>query len=432
MSSLILIMLLFGMIFTDLPIFPSKTVTHSLMFLIAPTVFGIILIIRNFKINFGSYFSIKIFILYLLSTLFSSSIVLIYTTIYLKGDIYKYNINFLIKFFEAFFSLSFLHFLVLYNLIFVFERMNMAKLKTFIVFTFTFLTCVGFIEYINPEIINLFHELPKDYDRLRLLNMEPSHAGLNYTIIFLLTLLVIKSLILRLFFVLSGITVLIFIASKGLFINFALAILVTLLYNRKLIKDVRVLFVSTLLLLLIAYTIYSIILPSLIIDIEQFTSFSTRGAGFLGSILALFQYPLGTGYGTYIYFFPKLLEEGYVMINSIFTNMTGMTLSPLEVYTILETGQNLGAKAGIPQAVVMNGWLAVLFFLFLFVYLLKTVKKLKDVNLIGRVEEVILYILVFGLTLQLLFGAEYTLLYSIWLPVAFIERMKKEAKRYEA
>ncbi|GIU70239.1 MAG: hypothetical protein KatS3mg002_1475 [Candidatus Woesearchaeota archaeon] len=432
MSYMILILLLFGMVFTDLPIFPSKTVTHSLMFLIAPFVFILVLVIKKFKININGYFSIKIFTLYILATLFSSLIILTYTTIYLKGDINKYGINFLIKFFEGFFSLSFLHFLVLYNLIFVFERISMNALKKIIVSIFTFLTFIAFIEYINPEFLNAFHNFSKGYDRLRLLNMEPSHAGLNYFILFLLTLLLVKSFKLKLLLALSGFTVLVFIGSKGLFISIAFALFGTLLCNKRLIKDVKILFGLLFVFLLIVYINYSIILEAFIIDIEKFTSFSTRGSGFLGSVLTLFQYPLGTGYGTYIYFYPRLLEEGYIILNNMFTSIIGINLSRLEINEMIETGRNIGAKAGIPQAVVMNGWLAVIFFLFLFIYLYKTVKGLKVVNFISNNEEVILYFFIFVLIFQLLFGSEYTLLYSIWLPVALIEKMKKDAKKYEA
>jgi len=308
----------------------------------------------------------------------------------------------------------------------------MNILKNFIVSIFTFLTFIAFIDYITPEFLNAFHSFSKGYERLRLFNMEPSHAGLNYFILFLLTLLLVKSFILKLLLSLSGFTVLIFIGSKGLFISIAFALFGTLLCNKRFIKDVKVLFGLLFVFLLIVYINYSIILEALITDIEKFTSFSTRASGFLGSVLTLFQYPLGTGYGTYIYVYPRLLEEGYIILNNMFTSIIGINLSRLEINDILETGINLGAKAGIPQAVVMSGWLSVMFFLFLFIYLFKTIRRLNVLDFISKNERIILYFLIFILIFQLLFGSDYTLLYSIWLPVALIEKMKKDAKKYEA
>ena len=67
---LFLFLLFIGMLFTDLPFFPEKTVTHSLMFIISPIIFIIILLIKNFKLNVNS-FIIKIFFIYMVTTLFT-------------------------------------------------------------------------------------------------------------------------------------------------------------------------------------------------------------------------------------------------------------------------------------------------------------------------------------------------------------------------
>ena len=153
------------MIFTDLPFLPEKTVTHSLMFVLGPMVFISILFFANFKVKLN--FITKIFIIFLFASLLSSILLLLFV-FYKTGDIKAYGKNMLVKMFEAFYSLFLLHFLVYYSLSFLIEKLSLKSVKFWVSATFIFLTVVAFIEYIDPELLNSFHDLPKDYSRLRL------------------------------------------------------------------------------------------------------------------------------------------------------------------------------------------------------------------------------------------------------------------------
>jgi hypothetical protein len=160
-------------------------------------------------------------------------------------------------------------------------------------------------------------------------------------------------------------------------------------------------------------------LPSLYIDINNFSSFSTRFSSLISVIIILFKYPLGLGYGSYLLYYPKILDQSYEIANTLFTNLFGIPLSYAEISDMISTGENIGAKAGIPQAVMLSGWVGVIFWLIIFRNSLKYIKKL-DIN---TSKKIILEILILYIFIQLLIGSDYTLLYVIWLPIAFIEVM---------
>jgi hypothetical protein len=207
-----------GMIFTDLPIY-ERTVTHSLIIFFAPLIFVFILVVKNFKVPLTK--NLKLFVLYTIIS-FVSSLVLLYYLILTGGELYAYNKNLLIKHFEAFISLSLLHFIVYFLLILVCYNLSLNLLKNFVFLPFIFLTLVGFIEYLDPEKLSILHATPKNYERLRLFTAEPSHAVLLYLIFSLLSLFFAENVSLKIFIsILSGI-IFILINSKGGFITFFL------------------------------------------------------------------------------------------------------------------------------------------------------------------------------------------------------------------
>jgi len=114
-----------GMIFTDLPIY-ERTLTHSLMIFFAPLIFVFILVVKNFKVSLTK--NLKLFILYIIVS-FVSSLVLLYYLILTRGVLYAYDKNLFIKHFEAFISLSLLHFIVYFLLILVCYNLSPKLLK---------------------------------------------------------------------------------------------------------------------------------------------------------------------------------------------------------------------------------------------------------------------------------------------------------------
>jgi len=394
----IFFLLYVGMIFTDLPIY-ERTVTHSLMIFFAPLIFVFILVVKNFKVLLTK--NLKLFILYMIVS-FVISLIILYYLILTKGEFYVYNKNLLIKHFEAFISLSLLHFLVYFLLVLVCYNLSPNLLKNFVFLIFLFLTLVGLIEYLDPEKLSIFHSVPKDYERLRLFTTEPSHAVLLYLIFSLLSLFFAENVSLKIFIsILSGI-IFILINSKGGFITF---FLISIILFLKKIKNIKYALLLLLMLLIASYLLVKFAFPSLYVDINNFTSFSTRFSALISVIIILFKYPLGLGYGSYLFYHPKILDQSYEIANALFTNLFGIPLSYAEISDMISTGKNIGAKAGIPQAVMFSGWVGVIFWLIIFINILKYIKRLN----INTSKKIILEILILYIFIQLLIGSDYTL-----------------------
>ncbi|MBX0310559.1 MAG: hypothetical protein JHC31_01940 [Sulfurihydrogenibium sp.] len=408
----IFFLLCIGMIFIDLPIY-ERTVTHSLVIFFTPLIFAFILVVKNFKVLLTK--NIKLFIQYIIVS-FTISLILLYYLVLTKGEFYAYNKNLLIKHFEAFISLSLLHFLVYFLLVLVCYNLSPNLLRNFVFLIFLFLTLVGFIEYLDPEKLSMFHSTSKDYERLRLFTAEPSQAVLLYLIFSSLSLFFIENVFLKIFIsILSGI-IFILINSKGGFIT--LFFISVILFLKK-IKNIKSTVILLLILVIASYLFVKFAFPSLYIDINNFSSFSTRFSSLISAILILFKYPLGLGYGSYIFYYPKILEQSYEIANALFINLFGIPLSYTEISDMISTGENIGVKAGIPQSVMLNGWVAVIFWL---VILRSSLKYIKKIN-INTSKKIVLEFLILYIFIQLLIGSEYTLLYAIWLPIALIEVM---------
>jgi len=413
------VILLIGMIFTDLPI-ANKTVTHSLMIFIAPLLFIIILIINNFKLNFFESKISKIFFLYCIFSFVSSIFIFIILIILRKGNIYFYNTNLLVKFFESYISLTLLHFCVYYLTFYFIMKLDIIIISKIFYMVVIFLILFAFVEYFKPELTFFIHSDKYFYNRLRLTNSESSHAILNFSIfalLFLSTYFNKKITYLNKFFlVLIFLFIFFNIKSKGGIISLVTAVLLLIILN---FSKVRVMLICSVLLIPIFLIIFKLILPSIIIDINNFTSFSTRFTGLMSMFYILLFYPFGTGYGSYIYFYPKVLMKTFEKINIFFQKTFSVELNSSEIISIISTGTNIGAKATIPQMVMLNGWIGLIFILLVFFFTFHYIKKLDH----KVINKNILYLLVIFLFIQLLIGSEYTLLYSIWLPIAFIESM---------
>ncbi len=411
------IFLIFGMIFTDLPFFSSYTVTHSLMFIISPIIFVTILIIKNFKLDIKRSFLVKIFLFYTIFTLITSLLLLLVYLLF-KGDFAVYNKNLIVKLLEAFFSVTFLSFTVVFNLNFLLQRMNLNFFKKAIYVVFLFLTISAFLEFFNQGIFSFLHATHYTYDRLRLFTSEPSQATLLYFIFASLAFFLYRKKIMRIFIFLISFIVLLLVASKGFFISFLIA---SVFIFGKYFKNKKFSLLMLILVGLSSYVFYNFALPALYVDIEHFTSFSTRFSCMISVLLILVFFPFGTGYGTYLYFYPDILKKSFNIANQIFLHIFSLPLSYLEINSMITTGKDLGAKSTIPDAVLYNGWIGLLFFVIIF---LKFISRIKSLAL-PKTDKIILEFIIYTIFIQLLIGSESVLLYCIWLPLIFIENLNK-------
>jgi len=410
--SFLFLLMCIGMVFTDLPIY-NFTVAHSLMIFIAPLVFMFILIINNFKIPLTK--NLKFFALYITITFSFSLLLLVFLILTKGGDFFIYNKDLLVKDFEAFISFSLLHFIVYFCLIWISINLSLPTLIKFIYFIFIFLTLAGFAEYLNPQILNMFHSFPVYYTRLRLFTPEPSQAILLYTIFGLFSLYFAKSVYSKILILIPFSIIFILIGSKG---GFIVMFLISIVLFFKKLHNVKYLFIFLIILLTTTYFFFKFVIPSLQIDIKYFTSFATRSSSLISLIIILFTHPFGLGYGSYLAYYPKILNQSYEIANNLFTNLFGIPLSYNEIFNMVSTGEYLGAKGGIPQSIVFNGWFAVVFWLLIFRNCMNYIKKL-----INNPSKIILEFLVFFIFIQLLIDSDLALMYAIWLPIGFIEAL---------
>ena len=410
---LLLFILLMTTIFTDLPFFPEKTVTHSFTFIIASIIFLLIFIKNNLSLKLN--YITKLFIIYMsISLMFSIILLLI---VFLKtGSLYVYGKNILVKIFEAFFSLFLLHFMVYYLFLQLVKDLPLKTIKNLILLIYFFLTFTALIEYSNPDILNSFHSLPKEYDRLRLFTMEPSHAGLLYGIYATLSFFFVKNLYFKMLLLFCSLIVELFIGSKGLFLAILSTIIFLLIKN---IFNIRYMIIFFILLLILGFITLNYIIPSILMDILEFTSFATRASGIISAFYILLFYPIGTGLGTYLYFYPEILYQSSNLLNEIFMKLFNIPLNLSEVISIITTGENIGSKSGIFQSIVLTGWTGVFFWFLLY----KKVKSYIDSLHISKYDRLILKFIILMTLIQLTVGSEYTLLYVIWLPISIIEKL---------
>jgi len=410
--------LIIASIFTDLPIY-DKTVTHSLVIFIAPLFFLLILIFRDFKLTLSS--NARIFLTYAIVTFFVSLFYVLYFAI-IKANYYAYDKNIFIKLLEAFTSLTILHFLVYILLFSALTKLRLNTIKKIIISVFIFLNLVAVIEYFNPDLLNIFHTFPKNYDRLRLLAMEPSHAIVIYSVFAFLSVALFKSKFLKIISIIIILIASIFIGSKGFFISVLLSLFVMFFKNFHKLKFIPI----YLILFLIAFYLFiNIALPSLIASIENFSSFATRFSALISSFVILITNPLGLGYGTYLISYPEILDNSYKIANSLFLNFFNLNLAYYEIDAMISTGKSLGAKAGIPQSIMFNGWIGLIFWFLIFKNSLYYIKNLN----ISIANKKIFEFLIIFLFIQLFIGSEYTLLYVVWLPLALIESMYFKQRR---
>ena len=418
MKYIFLFLIYSGMILTDLPL--SRvigTIGSSPMIIFAPILFITILYSAQFKYK-GTELS-NLFLYYLLVSLFASLILFIYYAIVHQTMYSPFNQLILIKLVDAsiYNLIYFFAYTVLVNL---FLRMKIKRINQSIFFVFIVCIIIGLIEILDKNILNFIHLTAVDYSRLRLSTSEPSRAFYLFEVVSLLSLFVTNNKAIKIVIFIMMAIFMPLIASKGGIVFLFLSILIIYLFGTSLKQ--KIVF-SVLLIPLLGFFIYiilTVVVPALTMDIDKFTSFSTRLVTSVWAILSLFYFPLGEGYGTYMCYFKDLLVTSADIIKSI----SPIPLSLVEINSMIDTGVNVAVKSGILFQIVQNGFIAVVFFYLLFK---KSWKNIKHLN-ISAFNKNLLRIILFFTILTLLFGANMGVLYIYILPIAYIERLKLQGR----
>lgn len=203
-----------------------------------------------------------------------------------------------------------------------------------------------------------------------------------------------------------------FIASKGALIVIILSVVLGYFFTVNFKQKIKSSVIFIPLIGVLIYIFLPVFLSSLLSDIENFTSFSTRFTGFISALLTLVYYPVGTGYGTYLNFFPDIAEKAKSIVENIFP----LPLNFYELDIMIATGENIGFKCGFLSQILFNGWIAILFFTILFT---STYRRINILNL-KTSQKIIFKILIIFIALEIFTTVDIEVIYVYLMPIAII------------
>ena len=187
-------------------------------------------------------------------------------------------------------------------------------------------------------------------------------------------------------------------------------------FNMTLIQKLKSLIVLIPVAGIVVYIFLHTVLPALTVDIENFTSVSTRMITSLWAVCSLFYYPLGEGYGTYTVWFVHPLEAATSLANSL----VPFPLNLLEINDMADTGDYLSAKSGILFSVIHSGFMAVIFYFIIFRNAFRDVQESK----VTYYQKILLRVTLWYSLLSILFAVNMEVLYTFLLPFIVVNYLK--------
>lgn len=419
---LCIIIILLGMTLNDLPLQKYLgTLGASPMWALTLLIFMIFVFNNNFYLNLDKYS--RLFMIYFLVTFCISLTQCIYYYIAEGSMLNSFDASVLSKHFFAS-SYYFFYFLTIYCAGYALLSISWERFKKSIILI-AFLLCVVIaVEYIMPSMIAPFHLNMEGYEvgsRLRLLSPEPSIAAFTFNMFLLLAITFSNVSIVRL--ILWGALLVgnLLIGSKSSLMLMMLGALLVFYFNMTLIQKLKSLIVLVPVTVAAVYIFLNIVLPALTVDIENFTSVSTRLITSLWAICSLFFYPLGEGYGTYTAWFVEPLN----FATSLASGLVPFQLNLLEINNMIDTGDYLAAKSGILFSIVHSGFISIIFY---FVIYRNAFRDIKTSNT-SHYQKIMLRVTIWYSLLSILLAVNMEVLYTFLLPFIVVNSLTKNVIR---
>ena len=284
-----------------------------------------------------------------------------------------------------------------------------------------FLVFIIAIEYVAPDTLAPFHLSMEGYgigSRLRLLSPEPSIAAFTFNIFLLMAITLSNVNLVRL--VLWGALLVgnLLIGSKSSLLLIMFGGLLVFYFNMSFIQKIKSLVVLIPVMGVVIYIFLYTVLPALTVDIENFSSVSTRMITSLWAVCSLFYYPLGEGYGTYTVWFVDPLETATNLANSL----VPFPLNLIEINDMVDTGNYLSAKSGILFSVVHSGLMAVIFYFIIFRNAFRDVQK----SNVDYYQKILLRVTLWYSLLSILLAVNMEVLYAFLLPFIVVGHLKNQ------
>ena len=388
------------------------TIARSPVVFISPVIFVLLLLLQRKYVVFP--FS-QLYLKYWIITFIVSVFILFATILFVtKGVPEMYGQSPYGKLFKSS-SYNLVIFIFSYCLLNTSSKVSLSFIYKVVQGCFWFLVVLAVLEYFDLAFFDFLHTenvygiFNKDI-RIQLTSFEPSAAA-PFFITFAVSFILLRYQLgmSKWITIISGIIsilILTAIASKGVIL-----IVVALLWAiRKNLSYKTIVPVIILSVPIIRFIITDTI-PLLQYNIEDVETVSTRLTTVSASLYSLVVHPFGEGYGTYLYYFPKLIVPVFKWV----VNFTGIPFLGGELEDMLYTGNSLISKSGVASEVMYNGWIAVIMLVLVVRYFNKLAGSIKNQGVY------ILFVFIMSyLFLSFLFSVSVESSYFFILPLAII------------
>lgn len=418
-ASLCLLVILFAMTLNDLPVQEMLgTLGASPIWAVSAIIFVFFLIHNRFSLYIDKYS--RFFMVYFLLTFCISLIQCVWYYISEGTILNTYGVSVFSK--HVFASSYYLfYFLAIYCASYALRSVPGNIFKKSVILIAFFLVFIIAIEYVAPDTLAPFHLSMEGYgigSRLRLLSPEPSIAAFTFNIFLLMAITLSNVNLVRL--VLWGALLVgnLLIGSKSSLLLIMFGGLLVFYFNMSFIQKIKSLVVLIPVMGVVIYIFLYTVLPALTVDIENFSSVSTRMITSLWAVCSLFYYPLGEGYGTYTVWFVDPLETATNLANSL----VPFPLNLIEINDMVDTGNYLSAKSGILFSVVHSGFMAVIFYFIIFRNAFRDVQK----SNVDYYQKILLRVTLWYSLLSILLAVNMEVLYAFLLPFIVVGHLKNQ------
>lgn len=307
------------------------------------------------------------------------------------------------------------------HLYFITIKLNLKNILLSFITVITILNVILIVELLTiPNALTNFHAIKIEYYRIRLLTAESSWAGTIYVIFCSIALyLVLNSTqlkfnkLLTFYIIFSFIFFSIVNSSKGFIVVILLSLVLLFINIKKLKKKTFVILISTVCLgsVIWYFYFYDFFIESVLIDIENYTSLSTRIGLIVSSIKILLMHPFGVGTGTYIYYLSKSIPETYQWIEFLFRFLFSSSPNLEELNSLTSKLEGLSIKSGFFQWLLIGG-------IFSIIYFYKTFKYIKS-HLNNIILIYCFYFIIFSTFLYI----NLEIKYEVWLFLVIVESL---------
>lgn len=419
-STIIYLFLLSAVVINDLPLQSFLgTLGASPMWFFSAALFILIIFKNKFVLRHDFYS--KAFFVFFCFTFLTSLIQLLYYLID-SGQISNvYNDSLLTKLFLSG-SYYFVYYLFLSVSCSLFPKTTVYFFAKLILFIVMALTVVLVIEFFAPQLLSVFHLSMENYGpgaRLRLLSPEPSIAAYTFNVFLLLAIIFWPQKLTRLFLIGILITGNVVISSKSSVALVLVSVVIVFVFNMSIKQKIKFFIFGVIALIIGTYVIVTFVLPALFIDIDNFTSVSTRLITGVWAIISLWYFPLGEGYSTYtVYYYEPLTQAIKVCMEYI-----PFKLNLDEIDYMMDTGKYLTAKSGVLFSIIQCGFFAVVFYFVIFNKMFKDISSLRITAFSRNTLRVITWYSILSIS----FFINTEVLYAFLMPFVTVSFLKYKA-----